>query len=162
MRKRGLTIIELLIVMVVMVVTISLMINIYNVGIKVFIAEKKKSDVRQNLYTAMNLINEKLQEARQISAATNRSITFWVDSDWDVSQDTGEIYVFSWSGTNNTPLTLSISGNSRRILEGVYNFTLTYDSAIVSSIRHVKVTLNSSQDGESLTLTNSIRPRNIY
>lgn len=159
--RKAVSLIELMIAMVVMIVLVTLAIGIYSMSIRVFTAETNRSNLRQNMFAAMQVMSDRLRDARSITAATNRSITFWADLNYSETQEAGEAIIFSWSGTGGQPLIMSVDGSQKRILESVYNFALTYDSAVVTSIRQVNITLRATQGAESITISTSVKPRNL-
>jgi type II secretory pathway pseudopilin PulG len=160
--KKGITIIELLIAMSLLALLLGMVVGVYLIGANVFSSESSRSDVRQDAFSAMHTVVEKLREAKSITSASNTSVTFWVDGDWDGIIDGGETYVISWSGSIGAPLVMTAGGVAHNILEGVQHFNLSYDSAVVASIRHITITIETLQNEESIMLRSSVKPRNIF
>jgi prepilin-type N-terminal cleavage/methylation domain-containing protein len=159
--KRGVTLIELLITMSVLLVALSVIFLIYFTAVNVFSSEGNESSLRQDAESAMYLMVGDLRMAKTIKTASNLGISFWVDADGDEAEDTDEIIAYDFSGVSGEALTRTQDTVSRDILQDVTSFALSYDSTIVDNIRLITIDFKVNRDGEEVTLSSKIKPRNI-
>jgi Tfp pilus assembly protein PilW len=159
--KKGITIIELLISLAVLLVVFSLIFTIYFLAVNVFSHEGGESALRQEAEGAMYSMTADFRRTKEITDAADNSITVWVDTDADETQDADELITYSFSGASGDPLVRTVNAEAQNILYGVTSFELEYDSDLLDSIHLITVNLSAALGDKTVTLSSTIKPRNI-
>jgi prepilin-type N-terminal cleavage/methylation domain-containing protein len=160
MRKKGFTIIELLISMAMLLTLLMVIFMVYNVGNKMMISENSRTDLMIEGSRAVDSLTKELREARTITTSEARSITFWRDLNGNSTMEANEIIKFSWSGTSGDRLKRTVLSTQESTLSNyVQNFQLTYDNP--SNIKLITMTLRVGQGTETMSFEASVRPRNL-
>jgi prepilin-type N-terminal cleavage/methylation domain-containing protein len=160
-KRKAFTLIELLVAMAVLVVIFAMVFTIYFVVVNVFTEESGQSTLRQEAESAMYTLIADLRLAKKITAASNVSVTAWVDKDEDEVQDTEELITYSFSGTSGDPLVRTQDSIDKNMLYNITEFELTYDSTSVDDIHLICVSFTIEKDGEAVSLSSKVKPRNI-
>ncbi|MFA4857733.1 MAG: prepilin-type N-terminal cleavage/methylation domain-containing protein [Candidatus Margulisiibacteriota bacterium] len=161
MRKSGFTLIELLISLAILLVVLAIIFTIYFLAVDIFTQEGGSSALRQEVEGAMHSMTDDFRRATEITDAADNSITVWVDADADETQDTDELITYSFSGAGGDPLVKTVNGEAKNILYGVTEFALEYDSELLDSIHLITINLSAALGDETVTLSSTIKPRNI-
>ena len=101
LKKKGLTLIELLITTAVLSILVLTVGYTFIIGLRLWNDGYDRSDIRTDLSQALELVSKNLRQAKSIDAITAGSITFTADlGDGD---DTYRIYMYNASDTEPPP-----------------------------------------------------------
>lgn len=142
----GLTLVELLITMLLLGIVSALVLSgvlLVNRAVRNVTNDTTGGDAVQ---TATERMSRDLRQAGKISSATSSSVTFWVDSNDNYKQDTGEAITWSTSTVAGKPTLCRTTdnGTSSCVTEPAGSTTtFSYDSSTLANIRVVTVTLST-------------------
>lgn len=160
--KRGITLIELSISLVISVGILSVLVLVYVTGTRIFNAEMGRSSAYIEANKAMNTLRKDLRSCLSVTGASPTGISFWAeDLNANTSMEAGEIYSYSWDGTQGSPLIRIISGSSTMIARDIREFSLTFDSATTSLITQVNIRIAAGSGDNIATMESSVKLRNI-
>ncbi|UCD15790.1 MAG: hypothetical protein JSV34_01715 [Candidatus Omnitrophota bacterium] len=170
--KSGFTLTDLLL----SIILFSILIGAVGFTFVVILRQLRSTDIRSNLridaLTAVQRLTRELNDAREITSAQDKSVSFWwQDTDSDNVRDAGELVTFSWDGTAGT----SLKRDGVNLAFNVESFGIDYrnlnnarlipspDLSIVQrdSIRRLDIQLKTSDEDEEITLLTSVIPRNL-
>lgn len=164
--KKGFTLIELTIVIVLFIILSIALFWTFVAGLKIWNSGKNRSDIRQGGNWAIERMVRELSQAYSIRNADGDEITFWADSDGDdevtFNVDDNELIRTAGSAeTILTPYVDTLTLSYRDINNNL--MTLPQDTASQSKRDNIRViimslTLNAGDD--TVTLSSSIYTRN--
>jgi prepilin-type N-terminal cleavage/methylation domain-containing protein len=148
-KKKGLTLIELLITTAVLSILVLTVGYTFIIGLKLWDEGYNRSDIRTDLSQALELVSKNLRQAKSIDALTAGSITFTADlGDGD---DTYRIYMYNTSDTEPNPPYTQNTYELRRA-----KTTVTYGSGavLISDVKKPNPPSSKpfSQDGNVITM----------
>ena len=172
MKRIGLTLTELLIVIVLFTVVLNITFWVFLIVLKEVTNHRDRLFFREEASYALDLMTRDLHEAREITSAKNESITFWwQDTDGDGLRDANELVTFSWSGTPGEALK-----RGDVVLAGsVETLTFSYrdlNKAVLSpdpdlslvnrdSLRQIDIQFQLKKNDVDLTFLTTVYPRNL-
>lgn len=166
--KKGLTLIEVLIVMALVSIMVAVGVAVFLTALNVWIPGLNRTDVKEGSGLAMETMVRDLSQASTITAAGTDNITFASDVDGD---STDETVTFALDAVNNK-LNRTVDGNTTVLAPNVQAFTLTYCRAETETaftpgsqadrddIRIITISLSLSNAGETAALSSSVYARN--
>ena len=131
-----------------------------------------RNQLRQDAILAVERFSRDLNEAREITSAQARSMTFWwQDTNGNGIRDANELITFSWGGTAGNPFVRS----GVNIALNVNNLSLSYrdvNNAVLTpapdltlaqrdSIRRIEAQWTLSDQNEQVTVVTAVLPRNL-
>lgn len=161
MQRRAVTLIELIIALSIMSIVSMAVFLFFDVGYKVFDRSHFRAELRTDLAKAIDRIETSLHQARGLTSATNHSLVYWIDENGNEVENSGESRNIIFSGATGEALVFSDSDGDTILIDQVLDFTLTYDSALVDTIRLIGISVRASRGNEIITVRTKVRPRNI-
>lgn len=159
--KRGYTLIELMITMMVMALVLIVLVTAYLAIGNVFNTENNISGTSIEATRAMDTMEEEIRNSLGIQTANSTTLTYWwQDTNGDGTFEPTEIVTYSWDGTKGDSLIRTCNGTTETLAKGVSNFKLSYDSAVQSNITMVTIDLSVSAGTSVSTLESTINIRN--
>lgn len=123
MYKRGLTLIELLISILLISVMLGAVWIIYSTGYKVYYGQLSREDLKSETSYAFMAMTSELHQALSVTAATATSITFTADI---ASSGAAETIQYTWSGVSGAPLDRVVGAETKALIRSATNITFTY------------------------------------
>lgn len=162
LNKRGITLIELSISLVISVGILSVLVLVYVTGTRIFNSEMGRSSAYIEANKVMGSIRQDLRSCLALTSASSTTISFWAeDLNANSSMEAAEIYSYSWDGTSGSPLIRTISGSSTMMAKNIKDFALSYDSGSLASITEVSVKVVAGTAENIATVESSVKLRNI-
>lgn len=162
MKRKGITIFELSLAMLVTSMVVIVLVAAYIAGSSVFNSEMNTSDSLLEANKGLGMMTRDLRNCYEIMSAGPAQITFWFDDlNQNESREAEEIVTYSWNGTVDGNITRSVTPDTYSITKHVRELVLTYDSATLADIRQVNIKLTVGVGDSTTTLESSVRPRNI-
>jgi len=170
--KKGFTLVELLITVVLFSVLAAVVSWVFMVGLRTWDSGKERADIRQNAGLAMERMMRELSLTSEITRARSDEIRFEADLDQD---EQVEKIIFDVNKDNDLERTENITGPNPVVImaRDVQNFTLGYylesdNENLLSSvaknamddIRVVVIALTLSKGEETISLSTSVYVRN--
>jgi len=122
--KKGLTLIELLISVMLISAMLGAVWAIYSTGSKVFYGQLSRYDIKDETSLAFVTMTKELHQASSVTAATATSVTFTADIDSDGANETIQ---YTWSNVVGAPLNRVADDSVTRILiRSVQSIAFTY------------------------------------
>ena len=159
--KKGVTLIELIMVLFIAANLFLIVFLIYDVGFQVFQQGEKRSGLRSDVGRAVSLLTKDVRLASGFTVANENSVTFWTDYNGDEEESVGESITYSFSGISGEALIKTDANGDYAVLDEVVEFTLSYDSILVDSIHLISFVLDAAKDFETFKIESSIKARNI-
>lgn len=161
-KKRGVTLIELVIALTISVGIMGILVVTYVAGSRIFNAEMDRSASFLEANKAVNALRSDLRSCLELTNASSASISFWAeDLNSNGTKEAGEIYAYSWNGTPGSPLIRTVSGNNTMVAKNIHNLLFTYNSGSLSSITQVDIKIVAGTSVNIATFESSIKLRNI-
>lgn len=164
MEKKGFTLIELIIVIIILTVIGGITVNIIYNASDAWQFIKLRKDISQQGRVAMERMARQIRlvrDASSVSAANNRTFSFFATD--------GITNTFSWSGTPGD----SLLQNTNVLAENVQNFNLEYrdtNDAVVplpiispnpTNIWRIIINLSLTKNGQNISLESEVHPMNL-
>lgn len=163
MAKRGFTLIELIIVVVILAVIAGITVNIIYNASDAWQFIKLRKDISQQTRVAMERMVRQIRlirNSQSVLIANNRTISFYDNS--------GITVTFLWSGNQGD----SLFQGSNPLAENVSNFNLEYrdinDTLLnppilspTTNIWRIIIDLTLTKEGQSITLRSEVHPMNF-
>ena len=165
--SKGVTLIELMISVVLISVLAGAIWMVYDVAMRTFYAQGKRTTVKADAGSAFIKISEELRQAVSVTTATATGVTITVDTDDDGVNETIQ---YTWAGAAGNPLQRIYSTETRSLASSVASLALTYyDSSntllsfpvTVSQVKAVVINMTITDGDESLTLRSRADLRNL-
>lgn len=121
--KKGLTLIELLISVLLISAMLIAVWAIYSTGFKVFYNQISRYDIKDQSALAFITMTNELHEASSITAATAASVTFTADINDDGVNETIQ---YTWSGTAGDPLNRVVGAATNTLVRSVNSVAFSY------------------------------------
>jgi prepilin-type N-terminal cleavage/methylation domain-containing protein len=119
--KRGLTLIELLISIVLISAMLGAVWTVYSTGFQVFYGQLSRYDIKDETALAFITMTNELHQASSITAATATSVTFTADLD---SNGVNETIQYTWSGVVGAPLNRAVGTITRTLVRSIQSIYL--------------------------------------
>jgi len=159
-RKKGFTLLELMIAMAVISMILAGVFMAFSVVLKLFVDETDQTDIFIEADRGMSRMVRELREAKEITNASSREITFWyADLNNNGTREATELATYTWSGSPESNLNRIASGETFPLSYGVFSFALTYDNQ--SNVKLINILLTVGKGDNRATLESSVRPRNL-
>jgi len=164
--KKGFTLIELIIVIVLFTMLSVAVFWTFVAGLKIWNSGKNRADIRQGGNWAIEKMVRELSQAYSIREAVEDEITFWADPDGDdevtFNTDDNELIRTTDSvETILTPYVETLELSYRDINNGLMTLPEGTDSqAERDNIRVIIISLTLNQGDEAVTLSSSVYTRN--
>lgn len=159
--NKGITLIDLLIIMSLTAVLLPIIIGIYMSITKIYATEDTRSKLRTDMARAMNRLTEELRKAKSITINGDKMLGFWVDENGNKIRETSETIIYSWYGVSSEALYRTVNSVMEKIIPTVTKFTITYDSTKLANIRMIDIQLTAKYKDATYSLSTKVRPRNI-
>ena len=170
MNKKGLTLVELLMVVALMSVLVVVTSFVFVAVFKSWGFEVTKAQVKQEAGWGIEKMDRELKELLLISSAEQNSIVFWPDVNENGIQDGDESITYSWSGTPGDNLIRSDGTITSVLSNDVQSFQLNYYDGNGNSlvfpvtpvnVRLITINLTTKKEDETITIRSNVRPRNL-
>ena len=142
MGRPGVTLIEMIIVLVLSLIIVSVTILAYNTGNRIFVEQTSRSEVLSRGDTSLEKMTEEIQRSRRVTSAEISRIFIWPeDLNGNLTPEGNEIVSYSIQGGNLT----RISSADSVILAGqAASLIFNYDNIINPRLVTIRLTLTSS------------------
>ena len=158
--RKSFTLIELIIAMAIISMVLAAVFMAFSIALRLFVDELARSSTYMEADRGMSRITKDLKSAREIVSGTSREVYFWLsDLNGDGTREADETVLFSWSGSPESSLIRTISGETLPVAYGVRGLTITYDNP--SSPKLITIKLTIGHDTNIATLESSVRLRNL-
>ena len=170
MSKKGLTLVELLMVVALISVLVAAISLVFVAVFKSWGFEITKAYVKQEAGWGIEKMDRELKELLLISAAQQNSIVFWSDVNENGVQDGDESITYSWSGTLGDSLIRSDGTITSVLSNDVQSFQLSYYDVngnplafpvTPANVRLITINLATKKEDETITVRSNVRPRNL-
>jgi len=121
--KKGLTLIELLISIMLISAMLGAIWVVYSTGFNVFYGQVSRYDIKDETALAFITMTKELHQASSITAATATSVTFTADID---SNGVNETTQYTWSGAAGAPLLRIDGAVTKTLIRSVQSVAFTY------------------------------------
>ena len=159
-KKKGFTLLELMIAMGIISFIMAGVFMAFGIALKLFADEMTRTDIFIEADRGMSRMVRELREAKEITAASSREITFWfADLNDNDTKEAAEIATYRWSGSPEASLNRIASNETFPLSYGVFNFALTYDNP--ADVKLINIALTVGKGETRATLESSVRPRNL-
>jgi len=140
--RPGVTLIEMIIVLVLSLIIVSVTILAYNTGNRIFVEQTSRSEVLSRGDTSLEKMTEEIQRSRRVTSAEISRIFIWPeDLNGNLTPEGNEIVSYSIQGGNLT----RISSADSVILAGqAASLIFNYDNIINPRLVTIRLTLTSS------------------
>ncbi|MEA3347344.1 MAG: prepilin-type N-terminal cleavage/methylation domain-containing protein [Candidatus Auribacterota bacterium] len=168
--SKGLTLVELLMVVALMSVLVVVTSFVFVAVFKSWGFEIAKAQVKQEAGWGIEKMDRELKELLLITAAEQYSIVFWSDVNENGVQDANESITYSWSGTPGDNLTRNDGSVTSALSNDVQSFQLSYYNGsgnplvfpvTPANIRLITINLATKKEDETITIRSNVRPRNL-
>lgn len=166
-RSRGLTLLELLIVIFFLIVFVGVLWTIFKTQFYAFYSQETRSDIKGRTGRAFFTMPQELRQATSITTAASGSVTFTADMAGDGADETIQ---YVWSGTAGTPLNRVSGGVTTALVDSAQSAAFTYyDSGnnllsfpvTASQVKLVAMDVTAADGDESFELRSQARCRNF-
>lgn len=171
MSKKGLTLVELLMVVALMSILVVVTSFVFVAVFKSWGFEVAKAHVKQEAGWGMEKMSRELRELLLITSAQLYSMDFWSDINENGIQDGDETITYSWSETPGDSLTRSDGIITSTLSNDVESFELSYYNgsgtllavpvAIPADVKLITIKLKTKKEDEEINLRSNVRPRNL-
>jgi prepilin-type N-terminal cleavage/methylation domain-containing protein len=159
-KKKGFTLLELMIAMGIISFIMAGVFMAFGIALKLFADEMTRTDIFIEADRGMSRMVRELREAKEITAASSREMTFWyADLNNNGTREPSELATYRWSGSAESTLNRIVSGETFPLSYGVFRFALTYDDP--ADVKLVNIALTVGKGETRATLESSVRPRNL-
>ena len=172
-KRRGFSLIELLIVLALVCLLLAGIWSVYNSGIMVFASQEGRSAIKAEAGRLFYNIAPELRQAVSLSSAQENSLSFAWDTDANGVEETIQ---YVWSGTQGEPLnrvltsTVPALTTTHPAVSSVNSLSLSYYDAnnnllsfpvTASAVRSVAIDLQAQDNDEIFPLRAMVRLRNL-
>ena len=162
--ERGLSLLELLIVMTLLAIFVSAVYESVIVGVRAANAADEREDIRLQLASALDRLTREASVASTVHTATSDEFKFDADVDGDGATETNIRY-----RVQNGDLERSIGGTTVTLVTDLTTLSFTYldlnnnawTSGAESDIRVVQASLTATKDTETLSVASAAYLRNM-
>jgi hypothetical protein len=159
-RSSGTTLLELIISMAILTFAIAVIFYGYVAATKLLSAEVEDSDVTFQMHKAMDRMTAELRNAKQITADTSTTISFWYDdTNNNNTREATETVTYSWTGGTIEAIFRTVVSTTERIANNISNMALTYDNA--SSVGRITISITGHKNATVSTIESSVNCRNL-
>lgn len=165
--KKGLTLIELLISILLISAMLVAIWAIYHTGYAVFYGQYARQNIKSQVSYAFLTMTNELHQAFSVTAATATGITFTADINNDGLYETVQ---YAWSGVARAPLNRIAGAQTTQLVRSVASLSFTYygsNNALLSfpvtlsQVRLVSIDLTAASGSESFHLRTKAQLRCI-
>jgi prepilin-type N-terminal cleavage/methylation domain-containing protein len=150
--KKGFSLIEMMVVVVVMGLIILGLVTFFTGGTRSWITGQFQLSAQRNARQAMDLMVREIRHGEAVTSATTNSITIAIPA---LGSDPADSVTYSWTGTPGDP----INRQGNPLINNVKKLEFTYpDASKVHIVLEVDVDKDSNPD---ITLNSDINLRNF-
>jgi prepilin-type N-terminal cleavage/methylation domain-containing protein len=158
--KKGFTLIELIMVIVLMAIISFPVYQVLNVGILTWQRGAGQIDTRQDTRLAFDRMNSNIRQGKSLSILSAESISFLFDYDSDDDNDSFEYYRNSSDSTLREEINNLPSGGTL-IVSGVSSLNFSWITGLSNILLDIQITISDSQ-GISSKLQTAVLPRSVW